>query len=133
VHIGPLICLIGITLVIFMRIHGFEVGDSCKLVLVLPSTPLFDDFWKETDEKPREFDMLAQMGKKIGCNLIFRVKNLGKNWTVRFIGELVKWEEGNDDLHVTYTTVNAVSLWWIEITDMVPIKQIRGPICTFFK
>jgi len=58
-----------IMLVFYMRICGFKVRDSCEFVLDLPSVSLFNDFRKEANEKTREFSMLAQMGKKMGCNL----------------------------------------------------------------
>lgn len=52
-----------------MRIRGFEVRDPCEFMLDAPFAPLFNDFKKKADEEPREFDMLAQMGKKICSNL----------------------------------------------------------------
>jgi len=67
--IGLLIFLTGITLVLSMRIHDFEVRDPCEFVLDAPSALLFNDFRKETYEEPREFYMFAHMGNKIGCNL----------------------------------------------------------------
>jgi len=56
-------------LVIFMRFCGFEMRNSCEFVLDPSSVPLFNNFGKETDEEPHEFDMLAQMRKNISCNL----------------------------------------------------------------
>jgi len=36
-----------------------------RLCFGLSSTPLFNDFVKETDEKPPDFDMLAKMGRRL--------------------------------------------------------------------
>lgn len=62
-QIGPLICLIDTMLVFSLRIHGFQVRDPCKFVLDPPFAPLINDFREEFDEKPHEFDKVAQMWK----------------------------------------------------------------------
>lgn len=54
---------------ISLYICGFEVRDSCEFMLNLSFASLFNDFKKEANEITCEFDMLAQMGKKMGCNL----------------------------------------------------------------
>jgi len=47
-----------------MRIYNFEVQRH-----VDPSSAsLFDNFRKEVDEEPHEFDMFVEMEKKIDCN-----------------------------------------------------------------
>jgi len=56
-------------LVLFLRIYGFEVRDPCRFLLDPAFAMLFNDFRKKVEEKSREFDMLVQTGKKIGCNL----------------------------------------------------------------
>jgi hypothetical protein len=61
VQIYPLICLIGVELVFPMQIRGFEVRDPCEFVLDPPSMLLVNDFKKELDEEPLEFDIFAHM------------------------------------------------------------------------
>lgn len=44
-----------------------------------------------------------------------------------------KREEWDDNLYATYTAVIVVSLWWMIMTNVVSINQIKWHICSFFK
>jgi len=65
VQTSPLICLIGTILVIFMRIRGSDAWDPCEFVLDPSFAPLLNDFKKEVDETPCEFDMLVQSRRRL--------------------------------------------------------------------
>jgi len=63
-QIYPLICLIGTKLVLCMRIKGFEVQNPYEFELDPPYVSLFNDFKKEVDEEPSEFDMFAYIWRR---------------------------------------------------------------------
>lgn len=48
-----------------MQLRGSDAWDPCEFVLDPSFAPLFNDFRKEADEKPREFDMLVQSRRRL--------------------------------------------------------------------